>query len=163
MAGLAAAVRRGGRVYFTGGATALLFGWRLATVDIDIELGENSDELLRALPHLKEALQVNVELASPSQFIPELPGWRERSRFIERVRSVDFYHYDLYAQALSKIERAHQLDLTDVREMLDRGLVQPFKLLTLFEQIEPELFRYPSIDPRSFRRRVEEITSKEDA
>jgi len=40
------------------------------------------DELLRALPALKESLGVNIELASPPDFIPELPGWRERSPLV---------------------------------------------------------------------------------
>ena len=30
----------------------------------------------------KDTLDVNVELAAPDQFIPALPGWRERSEFI---------------------------------------------------------------------------------
>ena len=157
MEGLARAVRRPSRVYFTGGATALLFGWRPSTVDVDIALGEDSDEILRALPALKEALEINIELASPGDFIPELPGWQERSPFISRIGRLDFYHYDLYAQALSKIERGHELDVSDVQEMLSRGLVEPDKLLELFGRIEPELFRFPAIDPGSFRRRVEEV------
>ena len=35
------------------------------------------DALFRALPRLKEELRINVEIASPAHFIPELPGWRE--------------------------------------------------------------------------------------
>lgn len=160
MRGLAAAARHEGRVYFTGGATALLLGWRSATVDIDIALEAESDEMLRAIPELKERLEVNVELASPADFIPELPGWRERSTFIDRIGKLDFYHYDFSAQALSKIERGHDLDMKDVGEMLDRGLVAAEKLLELFECIEPELFRYPAIDPVSYRRRVEEVARR---
>lgn len=67
-------------VYLTGGATALLYGWRTSTVDVDLKLEPESDALLRALPRLKEELEINVELASPDGFPPELPGWRERSR-----------------------------------------------------------------------------------
>lgn len=157
MEGLARAARRPSRVYFTGGATALLFGWRSSTVDVDLALGEDADDVLRAIPALKEGLEINVELASPSDFIPELPGWRERSPFISRIGKLDFYHYDLYAQALSKIERSHELDVSDVGEMLARGLVDPDMLLDLFARIEPELFRFPAIDPTSFRSRVEEV------
>lgn len=157
MEGLAQAARRPSRVYFTGGATALLFGWRSSTVDVDLALGEDADDVLRAIPALKEGLEINVELASPSDFIPELPGWRERSPFISRIGKLDFYHYDLYAQALSKIERSHELDVSDVGEMLARGLVDPDMLLDLFARIEPELFRFPAIDPTSFRSRVEEV------
>ncbi len=66
-------------------ASAVLLGFRASTVDIDLKLIPDSDELLRAIPKLKEELQVNVELASPDQFIPPLPEWRERSRFIRRA------------------------------------------------------------------------------
>jgi len=70
---------------------------------------------------------------------------------------VSFYHYDPYSQALAKIERGHAKDLADVDQILDRGLVEPARLLELFETIEPRLFRYPAVVPASFRRRLEEI------
>lgn len=47
------------RLYFTGGATAILYGWRTSTVDIDLKLEPDSDRVLRALPRLKESLEVN--------------------------------------------------------------------------------------------------------
>ena len=144
------------RVYLTGGATAVLLGWRPTTIDADIVIFPESDRLLRAIPRLKETLRMNVELASPAHFIPELPGWDERSPFITREGRVSFHHYDLYAQALSKIERGHAQDRQDVTEMLRRALVEPARLRELFEQIEPKLYRYPAIDPASFRRAVED-------
>jgi hypothetical protein len=144
------------RLYFTGGATAVLFGWRLSTVDVDVKLEPESDQLFRALPRIKEKLEINVELASPDQFIPELPGWQERSLFIAREGRLSFYHYDFYAQALAKIQRGHSRDLTDVRQMIDRGLIGREELHRRFEEIEPRLYRYPAIDPAAFRRAVEE-------
>ena len=143
------------RVYLTGGATAVLEGWRETTVDVDLKLVPDSDELLRAIPRLKEEIGINVELAAPDQFIPELPGWRERSRFIRQVGQVSFFHYDLYAQALSKLERGHEKDLLDVGYMVRSGRIEPDRLLHLFEEIEPRLFRYPAIDPTTFRFAVE--------
>ena len=104
---------------------------------------------------MKESLQINVELASPDDFIPEVPGWAERSPFVAREGRVSFHDYDPYSQALSKIERGFEQDLADVEEMTRRGLVEPVKLLERFGQIEPSLYRYPAIDAPSFRRRVE--------
>ncbi len=147
----------GGRVYLTGGATALLLGWRSTTIDIDLALEADAEHLLRLMPALKEELELNVELAAPSDFIPELPGWRDRSRFIQREGSVDFFHYDLYSQALSKIERGHAQDRHDVRAMLERGLIEEDTATELFGRIEPELYRYPAINPVSFRRQVEQV------
>lgn len=143
------------RLYFTGEATAVLFGWRLSTVDVDVKLEPESDRLFRALPRIKEKLELNVELAAPDQFIPELPGWQERSAFIAREGRLSFYHYDFYAQALAKIQRGHSQDRVDVRQMLDRGLIDREELGRRFEEIEPRLYRYPAIDPAAFRRAVE--------
>lgn len=58
------------RCYFTGGATAVLLGWRRSTIDVDLKLVPEADEVLRAIPRLKEELRINVELASPLDFIP---------------------------------------------------------------------------------------------
>jgi len=148
--------REDAAIYLTGGATAVMLGWRASTVDADIHMVPEQDSLYRALPRLKEELQINVEIASPAHFIPELPGWRERSVFIAREGRLSFYHYDPYAQALAKIERAHDKDLADVRELIARGLTKPDKLREMYEAIEPRLHRFPAIDPPSFRRRLEE-------
>jgi hypothetical protein len=152
---LGAEAREDTHLYLTGGTTAVLFGWRETTVDLDITMIPEHDALFRAIPALKEKLEVNVELASPADFIPELPGWQERSRFIVREGKIDFFHYDLYSQALSKLQRGHAKDLEDVRVMLERGLIESGKALELFEAIEGRLYRFPAIDPASFRRRVE--------
>jgi uncharacterized nucleotidyltransferase DUF6036 len=148
------------RIYFTGGVTAVLLGWRSSTVDVDLTMVPESDALLRAVPALKEELEINVELAAPSHFIPELPGWADRSLFIAREGRISFYHYDLYSQALSKIERGHGKDRTDVAAMLDRGMIETGRLRELFDAIEPRLYRYPGIDPASFRRALEETLNE---
>lgn len=156
MRALGAAAAEDTRVYFTGGATAVLLGWRATTIDIDIEIVPDRDDILRMIPSLKESLQINVELASPAHFIPELPGWRERSTFIAREGKVSFHHYDFYAQALSKIERGHAKDRADLAAMLRDGLVEPARLRELFESIVPEIYRYPALDVASFRRALDE-------
>jgi hypothetical protein len=47
--------------------------------------------------------------------------------------------------------------MQDVEMMFTSGLVLPGELLRLFEAIEPELYRYPAIDPPTLRRRVEAV------
>jgi len=123
---------------------------------VDLKLLPEQDALLRAIPALKESLELNVELASPVDFIPVPPGWEDRSPFIDRLGRVSFHHFDLYAQALAKVERGHAQDVADVREMLRRGLVDPGRAREYFRRIEPELYRYPAIDPPAFRRAVEQ-------
>lgn len=148
-----------GRIYLVGGATAVLSGWRESTIDIDLKIVPDSDEILRSLPALKERLQINIELASPDHFIPEVPGWEERSIFIQQEAKLTFLHYDFYAQALAKIERGHAVDLQDVQEMIQRGLVEPNRLLEFYAGIEAELYRFPALDGPTFRRAVERVVS----
>jgi hypothetical protein len=148
------------RVYFVGGATAVLLGWRETTIDIDLKMVPELDEVLRKLPKLKEDLQLNIELASPDDFVPALPGWEERSSYIGREGGIEFFHYDFYGQALAKIERGHTTDLKDVREMIDRGLVEPARLLELFSRVEDKLYKYPAIDAKSLREAVEQVAKK---
>ncbi|HEX7244742.1 MAG TPA: hypothetical protein VF245_04150 [Solirubrobacterales bacterium] len=112
-------VPAGTRMYLTGGATAVLEGWRDSTIDIDVRFEPDSDSALQEIKKLKERLGVNVELASPLDFIPPLPDWQSR--------------------------------------MVRSGRVEPAKLLELFEAIEPELFRFPAVDPPSLRAAVESL------
>jgi uncharacterized nucleotidyltransferase DUF6036 len=145
------------RIYFTGGATAVLFGWRATTIDVDLKIVPDRDRLYRALPALKERLQINLELAAPDDFIAVRDGWEDRSPFIRREGRVAFHHFDLYAQALAKVERGHSQDLLDVKEMLSRGLITREKAVEDFVAIEPKLYRYPAVDAASFRSAVMDI------
>jgi uncharacterized nucleotidyltransferase DUF6036 len=154
---LGRAARVDGRVYLTGGATAVLYGWRDTTIDVDIKLIPDRDEILREIPRLKEELNLNVELAAPSDFIPLPTGWEERSPLIRTEGKLSFHHFDPTAQALAKAERGHDQDIRDVREMVAAGLVNPAETLIQFKAIEPELYRFPAIDPASFRKAVEEL------
>lgn len=156
MEGLGHQTKKKGRVYLTGGATAVLLDWRETTIDIDIKPVPETDEIFRAIAALKNEIDINIELASPGEFIPPLPGWEERSVFIENQGPLHFFHYDFYAQALAKIERGHAQDQKDVHEMLSRGLIKRETLLSLFESIRPQLIRYPAIDAEEFESKVRE-------
>ncbi len=144
-------------VYLVGGTSAVLEGWRNATIDVDLVMRPESDAMLRAIPALKKRLQLNVELASPDQFIPVPPGWEERSPVITRIGRVTFRHYDFCAQALAKIERGHARDLADVTAMRARGLIEAAAVREQFVRMEPDLYRFPAIDPASFRRAVDAV------
>jgi hypothetical protein len=74
MGALAVKATRQARLYFTGGATAVLLGWRASTIDVDIHIVPEDDRLLRALPELKEDLELNVEPACPAHFINLKPA-----------------------------------------------------------------------------------------
>jgi hypothetical protein len=163
MAAIGERVTGSGIIYLTGGATALLFGWREATIDVDIKPDPEPPGLFQAIAALKESLDLNIELASPDQFIPTLPGWRERSIFIAQHGPVSFYHYDLYSQALAKLQRGHARDLRDVDAMRSARLIEPQTLAQLFREIRPRLIRYPAIDAATFERVVREFCDQSNA
>jgi len=157
MRSLAREANEQGRVYLAGGASAVLLGWRDSTLDVDLKIIPEHDRVLRAIRALKESLDINVELASPDDFIPALPGWQDRSLFIVMEGKLSFHHYDFYAQALAKIERDHALDRGDVLHMIDAGLVERSRLVQLFEAIEPQLYRFPAINAARFAERVRKL------
>jgi hypothetical protein len=160
MRALAAEAREPGRIYLAGGASAVLQGWREGTVDVDLKIVPENDRVLRAIPELKEKLSINVELASPADFVPPLRGWEERSPFIAQEGPLAFHHFDFYTQALAKLERGHRKDLADVESMVRGRLVEPNRLVELFEEAEQSLYRYPALDPASLRAAVARLASR---
>ena len=144
-----------GRVYLVGGASAVLMGWREATVDVDLKLEPEPPGVFEAIARAKDVLDINVELAAPDEFIPPLPDWQARSPFITRHGAVGFHHYDFYAQALAKIERGHELDRRDVEAMHDLRLIDPDRLAGFLRSIEPGLLRYPAVDGEVLRAKVQ--------
>ncbi|MGH7587674.1 MAG: DUF6036 family nucleotidyltransferase [Gemmatimonadota bacterium] len=157
MRALGRGTREPASVYFTGGATAVLYGWRGSTADVDLRLEPDRDEILKALVDLKERLSINIELASPQDFVPVSDDWRARSPFIERQGGISFHHFDLYAQALSKTERHHAQDIEDVQAMLRLGLIESQEMLRYHARVAPLLHRYPSLDPDALREAVERL------
>jgi hypothetical protein len=163
MEALGKEARSSGCIYFTGGASALLIGWRNSTVHIDIRLDPEPSGIFQAISKLKQELDINIELASPQDFLPPLPGWRDRSVFIAKRGQISFYHYDFTAQALSKLSRRFDRDIKDVEAMYDRKLFSLSKLRDCFEVIAPELIRFPSLNPDVLRTRVENFIENFEA
>lgn len=156
---LGQAARGPATCYLSGGATAVMLGWRDSSADVDLRLEPERDELFDAIRRLKDELQTSVELASPADFIPMPSGWRERSPLVGTEGWLAIRHMDMRAQALAKIERGHPRDLADVAAMLARGLVSAADLRTTFAEVEPGLTRFPAVDPTSFRERLEAALS----
>jgi len=133
----------------------LLLGFREQTIDIDLKLDPEPAGVFEAIADLKNRLNVNVELASPDDFIPRTPDWQARSQHIGTFGHVQFFHYDFTLQALAKLERGHAQDLQDVTSFLKNGHVTSDELKASFARIEPDLLRYPAIDPEVFKKKVE--------
>jgi len=159
MSELAKASKGPGSVYLVGGSTALLLNLREQTIDIDLKLDPEPDGAFEAIAKLKNELEVNVELASPDDFIPVPSDWKDKSQFIETIEGVSFFHFDIASQALAKIERGHTQDLLDVKAYLGEGILSSEQIRQRLSDALPLVLRYPSIDSKQFQSKVEEFLS----
>ena len=154
-----APARESFRVYVVGGGTAVLSGWRAATIDAD--LYAERDEVFQDIQGIKDRLRLNVEFARPEQFVPPLAGSADRHLFIERVGNIDFYHYDPYAQLLAKVVRGFRKDLLDAEQFVKSGMVDPARFRDLVKEIPDSAYaRYPNLSRDSVLAAVHEVLSR---
>ncbi len=132
----------------------LLWGIREQTIDVDIKLDPEPPGVFEAIARLKEDLELNIELASPDDFIPSPPDWRQHSPWIATIGGVGYFHFDPRMQALAKLERGHEQDLNDCADMLNRGLVSVRDIRDCFTRIRQSIVRFPAIDAGEFERKV---------
>ncbi|GIV84823.1 MAG: hypothetical protein KatS3mg052_1830 [Candidatus Roseilinea sp.] len=148
--------RHPARVYLVGGTTLVYEGLRDQSLDIDIHYevdDEHEAEFAQVVRRLKEELQINVEQASPGDFIPLPAGWKERAKHVGRFGQVDVFHFDLYSTALSKIERGREGDFQDVLALLQSGQIEMDMLRQAFNNIMPRVERESlKRNPERFRR-----------
>ncbi len=149
------------RIYLVGGSTLVYERFRQQSLDVDITFSvanEHHGELLRAIKDLKHQLSINVEEASPADFIPLPGGFAERAVYVGRYGQLDVFHFDLYSIALSKIERNTELDRADVLALLHSGRIEMAKLQQCFDEII-ERYGTQSLrqDPARFRRNFESL------
>ena len=145
------------RLYLVGGAALVHLGIRPGfTQDIDIQVGGvNEGELIVAIQRLIQQMQVNVEFASPADFIPLPTQWETQARFIGRYGNIDVFYFDFYSIALSKIERGNSRDIADVKLLVQQGIITLTELDVAFQEVLSQLGkgRYPRITPQRFSAR----------
>jgi hypothetical protein len=149
------APRRGTyRVYFVGGGTAVYLGWRLSSIDVD--LCADQEVVFRNIQEIKERLNINIEFARPEDFVPPLKRTADRHVFIDTIGVITFYHYDPYAQLLSKVVRGFQRDLEDARKFIEAGMVDPQQFRSLVAVIPDSAYaKYPSLSKGGIENAVE--------
>jgi hypothetical protein len=146
-------------IYIIGGGTAVLEGWRESTIDADLH--SDHPALFNQIQSIKERLQLNIEFVRPEDFVPALAGSANRHVFIETIGRVSFYHYDPYAQLLSKIIRGFRRDMLDAEHFLSRGMVDTEPFRTLVREIpNSEYSKYPSISRNLVLDAVETFLAK---
>jgi len=149
--------RKPGRLYLVGGAALVHAGVRPGfTQDIDIQVsGANEGELIVAIQRLIQQLQINVEFASPADFIPLPSQWEMRAQYVGRYGGVDVFYFDFYSIALSKIERGNSRDIDDVKLLVQQGIITLNELDEAYREVLAQLGqgRYPRITPMRFSER----------
>ena len=136
--------RKSYKVYFVGGGTAVCAGWRESTIDAD--LASDDDAVFRDVQGIKKRLHLNIEFARPEDFVPPLKGSNDRHILIDTIGRVSFYHYDPYAQLLSKVIRGFNRDMQDANEFIRSGMVEPELFRTLVQRIPDRSFaKYPTL------------------
>ena len=148
------------RLYMVGGTTLVYEGLREQSLDIDISYevaDEHEAEFARSIRDLKNELQVNVEQASPGDFIPLPSGWKERAKYVGRFGQIEVFHFDLYSTALSKIERGREGDYQDVLSLLRSGQIKFEELRAAFDNIMPR------VEAESLKRNPERFQRNFDA
>ena len=140
--------KRSYRVFLVGGGTAVFAGWRSSTIDADLHA--DHEAVFRDIQAIKERLQINVEFVRPEDFVPALAGTEGRHLLLETVGRVSFYHYDPYAQLLSKIVRGFRKDMQDADSFITSGMVETERFRSLAHDIpEAAYARYPALSQQA--------------
>jgi hypothetical protein len=133
-----------GRLYLTGGAALVHRGIRPGqTLDIDIQITIDPAQLMSQVVQLKQRMNINIEFASPGDFMPLPIQWDARSEFIKRYGQVDIFYFDWYSIALSKMQRASQQDVIDVQSLVVQQFVDVNELDLLYQDVLNKIGRSP--------------------
>lgn len=156
--------RQSGRLYLTGGAALVHRGIRPGqTLDIDIQITIDPTNLTTRIAQLKQKMNINVEFASPGDFIPLPAQWETRSEFIKRYDQVDAFYFDWYSIALSKMQRANRQDVVDVQLLVRQGFVDVSELDLLCQDVlnkisNPPYDRLlPNLSPQQFSQHYQAV------
>ncbi|MBI4785704.1 MAG: hypothetical protein HY782_01480 [Chloroflexi bacterium] len=158
---LAERFRRPGRIYLVGGTTMVYEGWRAQSLDVDLTFEvepADHDAIMQTIRELKDQLALNVEEASPGDFIPLPAGYRDRAEYVGRYGQLDVFHFDLYSTALSKIARGAEEDLSDVLALLRAGRLELAALEQRYQEIRPQFAtRSLKPDPKELDRNFQAV------
>jgi hypothetical protein len=154
---LGKAYRKEGRLYLAGGAALVHMGLRSgSTLDIDVVIeASNEDEMITVIRRLKEQMQINIEFASPADFIPIPSQWAAHAKYIGRYGKIEAFYFDLYSLALSKISRSSDRDLVDVKLLVQQKLIMLDELDVAYQEVLPRMGKRPyiNLDPQKFAER----------
>lgn len=156
--------RQPGRLYLVGGAALVHAGIRSGqTLDIDIQITADPTNLTAQIAQLKQRLNMNIEFASPGDFMPLPAHWEARSQFIKRYNQVDAFYFDWYSIALSKAQRVNPQDMVDLQLLVQKGFIDVIELDKLYQDVlnkigNPPYDRlFPNLSQQKFSQRYQAI------
>jgi Nucleotidyltransferase of unknown function (DUF6036) len=158
---LGKAYRQAGRSYLAGGAALIHMGLRSgSTLDINVVIeASNEDKMITAIRRLVEQMQINIEFASPADFIPIPSQWAAHAKFIGRYGKIDAFYFDLYSLALSKIARRSDRDLVDVKLLIQQQFITLDELDAAYQEVLPRMGKRPyiNLNPQKFAERYSAV------
>lgn len=153
--------RKPGRLYLVCGAALVHAGVRPGfTQDINIQVGgANESEFIIGIQRLIQQMQINVEFASPQDFIPLPSQWEAHAQFVARYGQIDVFYFDFYSIALSKIERGTTRDIEDVKLLVQQQRIELNELDAAYQEVFAQLGkgRYLKVTPERFAERYASI------
>ncbi len=126
--------RQPGRLYLVGGAALVHAGIRSGQT-LDIQITSDPTNLTAQIAQLKQRLNMNIEFASPGDFMPLPAQWEARSQFIKRYDQVDAFYFDWYGTALSKAQRANPQDIVDMQLLIRKGFIDVVELDGAYQDV----------------------------
>ena len=158
---LGKAFRKPARLYLVGGAALVHMGVRSGfTQEIDVQVsGASEGDLIVAIQRMIERLQINVEFASPVDFIPLPEQWEAHAQFVGRYGTIDVFYFDFYSIALSKMERGNSRDIADVKLLVEQRIIALDELDNAYQEVLAQLGkgRYPRVTPKRFTERYQAV------
>jgi hypothetical protein len=155
------------RFYLVGGSVLIDLGLRSSTLDIDyVAFADDPTvlaELEQAIRVLKNDLDVNVEPASPADFLPIPQTVLERSKYVGRRGRLEVYYYHLPSQVIAKAARGLEQDLADAERLISAGEVAWSDVEATWQEIRASRTGWVRYEPKEIDQRLELLRRRLDA
>jgi type II secretory pathway component PulJ len=160
-------LRRSVRFYLVGGSVLIDLGLRGSTIDIGYVAAADDPadlaDLEQNIRALKNELDVNVEPASPADFLPIPRTILDRSRYIGREGRLEVYYYHLPSQVIAKAARGLEQDLRDAERLITAGEVAWSDVEETWKEISASRTVWIRYEPEEIEKRLELLRRRLDA
>jgi hypothetical protein len=152
------------RLYLVGGSIIVDLGLREATLDVDY-VAEADDpraleEFEHIVPQLKNELRINVEPASPADFLPVPANVLAQSAHVRSYGNVHVYYYDLPSTVISKAARGAERDLADIAALVTAGIVSWAEIESRWREIRASPRGWLRHNPDDVERRLHSLRER---